>query len=285
MKSPRRPLPAERGQPRPKVTPAWRDRRVWAVLSLLAMVALGLGGWSVWRTGWVAEGWLAAKTRAVAMTVDAGLRVEEILLVGRKQTGREALGRALGLRRGDSILLFDPPAARARIMALAWVRDATVERLWPDTVLVNVSEREPLAIWQNNGAFRLIDRDGQVILERGLGPFGYLPVVVGEDAPQHAAEILATLEAQPGLMALVKAAVRVGGRRWNVRLAGGIDVHLPEIGAAKAWARLAEYERQHQLSGRDVRVLDLRLPDRLIVRMPERPASPVVPGGRAGRKT
>ena len=70
---------------------------------------------------------------------------------------------------------------------------------------------------------------------------------------------------QPELMRRVSAAVRVGGRRWNIRLDNGIDVRLPEENPALAWARLAEYERIHKVLAKDIGVLDLRLPDRLIV--------------------
>ncbi len=76
-------------------------------------------------------------------------------------------------------------------------------------------------------------------------------------------------------MSMVEAAVRVGGRRWNLRLKGDIDVRLPEDDAAGAWTRLAEYEKTHQVLERDVRILDLRLPDRLIIRKPPRPMKPV----------
>jgi cell division protein FtsQ len=67
-------------------------------------------------------------------------------------------------------------------------------------------------------------------------------------------------------MVHVRAAVRVGGRRWNLRLAGGIDVQLPEQDPSSAWLRLAQYQRSHSVLSRDVTVVDLRLPDRLIVR-------------------
>jgi cell division protein FtsQ len=85
---------------------------------------------------------------------------------------------------------------------------------------------------------------------------------------------------QPELMVRVRAAVRVGGRRWNLRLDNGIDVRLPEDDPEQAWARLAEYERRHRILARDVRVLDLRLPDRLIVRKRQRPAPSGAVGGR-----
>jgi cell division protein FtsQ len=81
---------------------------------------------------------------------------------------------------------------------------------------------------------------------------------------------------------LVKAAVRVGGRRWNLRLKSGADVQLPEDDTAAAWNRLAEYERSHQVLKREIRILDLRLPDRLIVR--ESPRS-ILGDKRRGQET
>ncbi|MBM3581210.1 MAG: FtsQ-type POTRA domain-containing protein, partial [Alphaproteobacteria bacterium] len=172
----------------------------------------------------------------------------------------------LAVARGSPLFAFDADAARRRLEELPWVRRASVSRMWPATIVVRIEEREPLALWQHQGRFALIDRDGQVILRNGLERFNHLPVVVGEDAPLHARAILATLATEPDLMKRVTAAVRVGGRRWNVRMDGVVDVQLPEDDPAAAWRRLAEYERGQGVLGRDVRVLDLRLPDRLIVR-------------------
>ena len=140
---------------------------------------------------------------------------------------------------------------------LPWVRSASVERMLPDTVLVSVEERRPLALWQHKGQFRLIDQAGDVINIERLDQFGHLLVVVGDGksgdgAPGAAPGLLKVLETQPHMMARVKAAQWVGERRWNLRMEGDIDVRLPEIGAVDAWER-------------DVQVLDLRLPDRLIV--------------------
>jgi len=146
------------------------------------------------------------------------------------------------------------------------VRLATVKRMLPDTVLLGVVEREAIALWQHKGHFALIDHEGTVIEDRGFERFGGLLVVVGKDAPVHAAALLGMLATQPNLLAQVRTAVWVGGRRWNLQLDSGIDVRLPEENPASAWARLAEYERTNRVLARDVEMLDLRLPDRLIVR-------------------
>lgn len=256
--------PPSGGQPRPKVRRTLR-RKFAIVAAVLVGLSAGGGGYVLWRDGHGAK--LIAEGRAVLVAGAAGIgfRVEEVLVVGRAETAHTDLLDTLALARGAPIFAFDADAARKRLEALPWVRRASVTRMLPATVVIRVDEREPLALWQHQGRFALIDREGHVILRQGLERFGDLPVVVGDDAPSHAAEILATLASEPELMKRVTAAVRVGGRRWNVRIDGTIDVRLPEDGVSAAWKRLAEYDRTQSLLNRDVRVLDLRLPDRLIV--------------------
>jgi len=152
------------------------------------------------------------------------------------------------------------------VETLPWVFQARVERLLPDTLAVHIVERRPMALWQNQGRFSLIDDNGVVIIRNDLSRFANLIHVVGEDAPDHVGGLLELLETQPELKTQVKAAVRVGGRRWDLSLNGGVNVRLPEADASKALARLAAFEEESGVLGRDVLVLDLRVPDRVIVR-------------------
>jgi cell division protein FtsQ len=275
MKKTGSPRNSKRGQPRRRVVPFWRlhNFRI-SLMVLLIGLALG-GGWRVWQSGWIPSTLDKARWAVIAASTKMGFKVDEILVIGRNETRQKDLLAAIRLARGAPIFAFDLEAAQKRVEALPWVKRATVERMLPDTVLLNVEERQPLVLWQHKGVFALIDTDGDVILRSGLERFSDLLVVVGADAPQHASKLLQALATEPELMRLVKAAVRVGGRRWNLRLEGDIDVRLPEDNAAAAWTRLAEYEKTHQVLERDVRILDLRLPDRLIVRRPPRPAKPV----------
>jgi cell division protein FtsQ len=252
--------------------------RMALAMGALALAAAG-GGWWLVRGGWPAEAGQRLAATALEASARLGLKVEEVIVIGRRETSRKDLLEALRLERGSPILALDPRAARARAERLPWVRAASVERLLPDTVVVTLTERTPLAIWQHKGQMALIDGDGAVIERDGIERFGELPLVVGEDAPAHAAELLKTLALQPALMAQVKAAVRVGGRRWNLRLANGADVRLPEEDAGQAWARLAEYARTHRVLEEGVELVDLRIPDRLVVRKAPRPdAAPAKPG-------
>jgi len=242
----------------------WRLARRAAPVGA-AVLLLGGFAW-LWQDGWFGRQAEALQQAALTGTADLGLRVEEVYVEGRSRTDGATILARLGLKLGDPILGIDPRTARADLEALPWVSAASVERQLPDTIFIRLKERQPLALWQQKGVIRLIDLDGEVIPEIEPRRFAHLPLVVGRDAPVHAAKLIAVMNSEPELRDRVTAAVRVAGRRWNIQIEGRIDVRLPEDNAAAAWAQLARIERQQGVLSRDVIVVDLRLPDRLVVR-------------------
>ena len=197
---------------------------------------------------------------------EAGLTVREVRIEGAANTPRALIRNALGVRPGDPILAFSPQAARERLEALAWVEGAEVERRLPGTILVRVTERRPFAIWQNQGRFAVVDREGRVVATDRLDAFGPLPLIVGVGAEKHAAALYDLLEEAPEVLARTQALVRVGERRWNLHLHNGADVLLPEGQEAAAVARLKQLQKQSALLDRPLAAVDLRLPDRLVLR-------------------
>ena len=205
--------------------------------------------------------------RVASSSARLGLRVSDIVIEGRQKTPEPLLRAALGLRAGDPILGFSPAAVRARLETINWVKSATVERHLPGTVLIRLTERRPFAVWQHEGKFELIDRDGNTVTDSEISSFGgQLPLVVGTGAPKAAAALLDALAAQPDLLGRMVAAVRVGERRWNLHMKNNADVLLPEGAEVPALARLAEMQTQHALLDRPMQTVDLRLPDRLVLR-------------------
>ena len=212
-----------------------------------------------------------------AIASAANMRVQQIVIEGRSNTPEGSLATAIGVHPGDSMLGFSLANARQRVEALSWVEHATVERRLPGTLVVNLVERRAYAIWQHDGKFVLIDRDGQVVANEDVAAFGDLPLVVGAGAPQAATVLLEALAAQPGLKGRVIAAVRVGERRWNLRMKNGTDVLLPEGAEPQALAKLADLQATESLLDRPLVVVDMRLPDRLVVR-PQPPIALSAPG-------
>jgi cell division protein FtsQ len=243
------------------------NRRLWRWALPLAGLGLlgGAAGWAV-SSGWAERQTLALEESFYRSSAAAGLAVGDVLVEGRTRTPAADVLAALGVARGTPSLAFDPAAARGRLLALPWVSGAQVERRLPDLIFVRLEEREPLALWQLHGQLSVIDTTGRPIEGADPARFAELPLLVGEGASERAQALLFLLQRAPELADKVVAAVRVGERRWNVMLEGDIEVRLPEVGAAEAWMELARMVHDEALLERDVVMIDLRLPDRAILR-------------------
>lgn len=254
--------------PRPRrrrITPALRRAAWWGLLVIAAA-----GGYGAVRLSRLPAGQAIlsqATAGALAVSARLGLVVSDIEVEGRQTTDVATIMAALAAERGTPILAVDPSRAQAQLESLPWVRSAVIERRLPGTLLVRLVERHPLAVWQHDGKQELIDRHGGVIAVKDLSRFAQLPTVVGKDAPQHARALIDMLAQEPKLAARVTAAVRVDNRRWNLRLDHAINVMLPEEDPAAAWARLAKLEQTSSVLKRDIRVVDLRLPDRVVLKV------------------
>ncbi|MFO1059836.1 MAG: FtsQ-type POTRA domain-containing protein [Dongiaceae bacterium] len=277
------------GKPRAKPPvrrrrPRWVGRLLRVGIPVVAIAAIGAGGAWLWRSGWLGEKIAVGEAALLTGTARAGLVLNDIEIAGRVETTQPAVMAALKLRRGMPLLAVAPDALRERLEALPWVRQATVERRLPDRLYVRIEEYRPLALWQHDRRFSLIGAGGEVIEDPDVGRFTHLLQVVGDDAPAHAAGLIAMLGRQPELQRRVTAAVLVSGRRWNLHLDNGIDVRLPEENSAAAWTRLAELDRKDRLLEKDLVSIDLRDPDRLVVRLTpaaaakRRTAPPAKPG-------
>lgn len=256
-----------------------RSMVLWSAVLALFFVVVVIAG--LFSGGHVSAALQGAKDQANALMVSAGFTVQTVTLEGRAETAPKEIGRMLGIQVGDPMLYVDVDEARARVEALPWVKSAEVRRVWPDKIVVRIQERRPVALWQMDGAVAVIDASGKPISGEDPARFAELPLVVGKGAETQVGALLALIATQPNLKSRVKAAVRVGERRWNLRLANGVEVRLPEEGAEAALAELVRLEREENVLARDIKAIDLRFPDRFIVKLP--PGSPLVtPQPRAG---
>lgn len=202
-----------------------------------------------------------------ALTAKAGLTIEAVKISGQSETDELAVLDRLAIPGHASLLTFDAEAARQRVEGLPWVEAATIRKIYPDTLRVEIKERTPFAIWQRGQMVSLIDGDGKVITDTIEPQYANLPMVVGIGAQLRVHEMVALLDEAPELKVRVRAATLVSERRWNLTLNDGIEIMLPEHGAQAALARLDRVERSSGLLGRQIDRVDLRLADRLVVRL------------------
>jgi cell division protein FtsQ len=199
---------------------------------------------------------------------------------------RPEIGCALRPRRspgGRGVASWPRARARAGVKELPWVAEATVRKLYPHTLSVTVDERQPFALWQEGGEVSLIDREGTAIVAFEEERFAHLPLVVGAGANREAAPFLGALADHAHRALRGRAAVLVAERRWDLVLDDDLVVKLPERGAYEAMAELVELDRREAVLSREVTIVDLRLPDRLILHVPDRTAAPQPPAGPRSR--
>lgn len=235
-----------------------------AALVRLAVVTsiFGGGGYLL-----VSGGYLTAL--AQIMLADAGLIIENVDIKGQKETSKPLVLKALQLEEAPSLATFDVWEARERLQTLPWVRTARVRKIYPNGLGVQLEERRAHARWQNAGRTFLIDNAGQVIAPLTSDRYDRLPLVVGEGADRRATALLAALAQHPAVGRRMSAAVFIGERRWDLMFDNGLEVKLPETGLAQALGELARLEKGQDLFKRDIVAVDLRLPDRLLLRLPE----------------
>ncbi len=197
----------------------------------------------------------------------AGFNIAAVAVTGEWHLSREEILAAAGVTGRASLLFFDVADARARLLTNPWIAEATVQRFLPDRLAISISERVAFALWQKAGRVGVIASDGTVLEPYVLRRYADLPLVVGIGAETRAREFLAMLDRRPELRANVRACVLVAERRWNLRLKNGVDVRLPEFDVEQALDQLAALERDTKLSNRDITAIDLRLADRITVRL------------------
>jgi cell division protein FtsQ len=231
---------------------------------LLLAATLGYGAVA---GGHVADilAWLKDARDEAANTV--GFRIAAISLTGPKEVSREEILTTAGVSGRASLLFLDADAARERLMANPWIADAAVLKLYPDRLQITITERQAFALWQENGRVSVIADDGTVLEPFVEDRYRGLPLVVGHGAEQRAKDFLAVVDRYPDIRPLLRASILVAQRRWNLRLNNGIDVRLPEGNVAQALERLVALDRDRKLLSRDIVAVDLRLPDRVSVRL------------------
>jgi cell division protein FtsQ len=201
-----------------------------------------------------------------------GLGLEQVTISGIAQMRENEVLMAAGLSSKVSLAFLDVNDVRERLEHVPLVKSATVRKLYPNELVITLTEREPHAIWQNNGELFIIAADGTVIDLMQDERFVGLPLVVGENANTRSKDYLALLDAAGPLKSRIRAGSLVSGRRWTLKMDNGMDVRLPEQGAADALARLVKLEREQKILEKDVLAIDLRMADRVVVRLTEEAA-------------
>ncbi len=266
----RPPVPAEVAPARTRHRKGRIRRFLKKCLAVLALFGV-LGLIFAWSQGYTKKWSDAAYDKFMALSIDAGLALETIKTAGLQKTTEAGVIEALAVSPGDPLLAMDMAELEERVKGLPWVRDAVISRELPATIKVLVYERQPFARWQIEGQMVLVDDTGTVIRGAKTAEFPDLPFVVGPGAPEAVNALYGLISTTPEIAGRVVAAVRVGHRRWDLEFDNGMRLKLPEqsenYGEVQAWEAFIALAKEKNIMALDVAVCDLRLPDRIVMRL------------------
>jgi cell division protein FtsQ len=248
---------------------AWLERHLPNRLGVAAtvLVLLGSAGFGIVKGGHVDELTTALSDTRNALANSAGFRITSVAINGRKQLTQDEVLAIGGVNGRSSLLFLDAEAVRDKLKANPWIGEATVLKLYPGQLQIDISERSAFALWQQDGRLAVISDDGAVLEPYVSRRFLSLPLVVGKGAETRARDFLALLARYPQVRSATKAVIFVGERRWNLRLKDGLDIRLPENDVGNALASLSKLDKEDRLFSRDIVAIDMRLPDRLTVQL------------------
>lgn len=252
----------------------WKRRAAMAV-GFGFVVYAGVGGWWLHHTGKIEKAIDVASSNFWEMTADAGFRLDQVYLSGREHADEAVVKAALDVQSGTPILALSLQDIRTKLEDIPEVKSATVERDLPNALRVQLRERVPAALWQHNGKQVPVDGEGIVLAGDKYRLDRALPVVVGDDAPQHVSELIALLAQAPDVAPKVEAAVRIGSRRWNLRMVHDVTVMLPEEQPGEAFTRFARLVEREGLLTKAIRSVDMRMEDRVFIMPLEQQQHPI----------
>ncbi|HJT39772.1 MAG TPA: cell division protein FtsQ/DivIB [Sphingobium sp.] len=235
----------------------------WAIVGIVLAVAGGIAA----LLGLPAM----AEQKAAEIAANAGFEVQKVEVRGVERMDElPVYNIALG-QVDRSMLSLDLPKVRDEMLHLGWVKDARISRRLPDTLVVDIVERDPVAVWQHDGQLHLIDVQGVVLQTVSAGAMPDLPLVVGPSANLQTAGLNKLMENAPALKPMLAGATWVGNRRWDLRFQSGETLSLPEgeKPSATALVNFARMDGVNRLLGRGIVKFDMRDPDRFVLRLPE----------------
>jgi len=203
----------------------------------------------------------------------SGFAIKAVTITGARELTENEILSLAGVSPRNSLIFLNVADLRARLRAVPFIKDASVTKLFPNRLLIEVEERQPYALWQKDGSISIVSADGTVIDDLHDARYENLPLVTGEGANGKIAEYTALLDAAGDLRPRIRAGIYVAGRRWTLKTNSGVEIVLPEKDPAQALSRLALVEHDSHILEKDILAIDLRIPGRIVARLTEDAAS------------
>ncbi|MCE2521767.1 MAG: cell division protein FtsQ/DivIB [Rhodobacteraceae bacterium] len=235
---------------------------------LVLPVVLVISGAAIW----LSEEANQQRTRVLLERVESQFRQNQRFNVVGLEVASESpelrrhLERHAGSFANTSPFDIDPRSLKSKFEELPAVTSAQVNVVPGGNVEISVVERKPEVVLRQSGSVALLDRFGDQAFSGNLdSTLQRLPLISGAGAESNVIEALEIYAAAEPIRDSIRGLVRIGERRWDLMLDGNRIIQLPEDNPGDALKQLLAFDRKSRLLSRDVRSVDLRVPDQVAV--------------------
>jgi cell division protein FtsQ len=202
----------------------------------------------------------------IEVSAKAGFRLQNIFVEGREYADPDLLMALINAEKNMPLFKVKPHQIHDALSGISWIETVSVKRVFPDSLNITLKERQPAALWMNEGRLVVVDNAGYRITTQNLERFEDLLIIQGEDAPENIGAFLDVVRAVPKIYERLDQAVFVGNRRWDLKLNNKIIVNLPEDNIALALQRLVRAHERDEVLDKTIKNIDIRQSDRLIIK-------------------
>lgn len=172
-------------------------------------------------------------------SVKIGFNIENIDIEGsiNSDISIGQIKKKIGIEK-KSIFSVNLKDLEKSILSNNWVRSCYSYISLPSTIKIIITEKKPIAMWQNNGRLSIIDKNGFVITSIISNKYSFLPLIIGDNANINASKLFQEINKSPELKKHITNYIYVGSRRWDLIIKDKILVQMPEGDFTKAYEYL-----------------------------------------------
>lgn len=241
-------------------------KRLFLIGAIVCILGGSVGGYWLWRSNYYQSLMYQPYSWLMQQTIKWGFAITGIYVKGQENTQSDEINQVVEPYKERSIWEVDLTQVKSDLEQLEWVKNAAIERKLPGTLVITLQERQPIAIWQHAGQLYLIDTQGNVIDKPGdVAKYSKLILIVGQDIPAYMDELFTLFPPDSELYKQITTIIRVGERRWNIRLYNGIEILLPENNPEQALMHLTTLHAKTKILNQAIDTIDLRLSDKISI--------------------
>ena len=193
------------------------------------------------------------------LLMNNGFIIKNIEIKGANRLNKKYILKIINAYKHVNIFSLNLEKIHQDIKKITWIKEGSVKIVYPDTIKIFLTEKEPIAILQNKDKNNLITKDGEIIFEKNINNLKYsLPIIIGKNANQNVYSILEILKINKDVADNIWSLTFVNERRWDIHFNQGLTIRLPSKNVQQAWVKFVSLHENFNILNLGLTEIDLR---------------------------